>query len=96
MDVIELKLDGALYSADVVTRALHRQTADAYVELASIGAGYQVRLAPRATFPAAVLQARFMTDLVDERLRERVAARTDALRDVLISAALREAGGAAR
>lgn len=92
METIELELDAALFSSDVVARTAHRYTADYYVELGSQAAAYRVRLTPRR--PDVVthqLLERFHTDACDDRLRERVWQQTGELHTVLMRAALLQA-----
>lgn len=91
METIEFELDGSLYAAEAVLRAVHRQSGDCAVELNRVDGQFRARLTSRSERSIEELRRRFMADLVDEQLREDVASRTSALRDVLMEAALREA-----
>lgn len=92
METIELELDVALFSSDVVARTAHRYTGDYYVELSCLASTHRVRLTPRRpdVLTHQLLQ-RFHTDACDDRLRERVWQQTGELHTVLIRAALLQA-----
>lgn len=94
MGEIDIFVDGSLYSADVVARAAHRLTATSTVELSAAEGGFLLRVVPQnpVVDPAAIRSA-FMTDLLDERLREKVAEQTRSLHGTLVEAALRETRG---
>lgn len=91
MGEIDIFVDGSLYSADVIARAAHRLTATSAVELSAAEGGFLLRVVPQSVVvdPAAI-RSIFMTDLLDERLRERVAEQTRSLHEALVEAALRE------
>lgn len=92
MEIIELELDAALFSSDVVARTAHRYSAEYYVELAVDGAVHRVRLTPRRSdVKTDHLLKRFHTDACDDRLRERVWQQTGELYTVLMRAALIQA-----
>jgi His-Xaa-Ser system protein HxsD len=86
---MELVLDESVFSLDVVTRASHRYSRDFWVELSRGTGGLHLRLQPRQdSVDVACLEQRVRNDLLDERLRAAVRSSTDALRDVLVEAAL--------
>jgi His-Xaa-Ser system protein HxsD len=86
-----LDLDTQLYAQEVVVRALHRQSTDCSVELERLQSVYRIRLLPSFGSDPSQIRARFLSDLLDESLRDQVMMQTAALRDTLLEAALREA-----
>lgn len=92
MDAIELTLDQALFTAEVLLRTAHRYTADYYVDVRASADSILVRLTPkRADLDNADLALRFCNDALDDRLRIAVAAQTNDLQATLVRAALEEA-----
>jgi His-Xaa-Ser system protein HxsD len=95
MDPVELTIDSALFSVEVLTRTAHRYTADFYVDIRT-DAGTRVYLtAKRPEVDTANLAQRFRNDLLDDRLRAVIAGETADLHAVLVRAALTEACGGA-
>lgn len=93
MDVIEIRVDGGVFSADAVIRATHRYTADYYTDIASIVSGFVVRLTPMSIdIDSSDVAQRFRNDVLDEQLRERIRAETMDLHGTLVKAALLKAG----
>lgn len=91
MDAVVIDIDAAMFSADVVARTAHRYTADFAVEVRSEPARWMVHLSPKAgRGDLTDVVARFRNDLLDDRLRDRVAAQTSALQAALTQAALHE------
>lgn len=92
MDALELTIDRALFSPEVLARTAHRYSADFYVKLDTTAEHVRVRLqAKRAGVDTCNLAERFHTDALDDRLRAIVAAQTHDLQVVLTRAALTQA-----
>ena len=92
MAAVDVYLEGAIFSLEVVARTAHRYTNEYFVEIKSSSPGPLVRLTPRAAeTDTAQLTERFRNDALDERLRERVRIETSELQTVLVRAALQQA-----
>ncbi|SFN10403.1 His-Xaa-Ser system protein HxsD [Dokdonella immobilis] len=92
MGTIELRFDAAIFSADVVVRTTYRYSGDFYTSVEHEATTFVVRLAPRSsTVNLALLEERFRTDALDERMREQIREETGEVHAALVTAALREA-----
>lgn len=92
MDSVELTLERALFSNEVLARTAYRYTDDYYVDLQGDAEVIRVRLVPRhADLDIADVALRFRNDALDDRLRAVVAAHTSDIQAALIQAALTEA-----
>ena len=92
MATVDVYLDGAIFSLEVVARTAHRYTSEYFVEVGSSSPGPLVRLTPKAPdTDTTQLTERFRNDALDERLRERVRIETSELQTVLVRAALQQA-----
>lgn len=92
MNAIEIVMDGALFSVEVIARAAHRYTGDYFIETVSTSSGALVRLTPKTdSLNFHFLAERFQNDALDERLRERVRVETGDLHAALVRAALQQA-----
>jgi His-Xaa-Ser system protein HxsD len=92
MNVIEIVLDGSLFSVDVIARTAHRYTGDCFVETVSTPSGTLVRLTQKTdSLSFHLLAERFRNDALDERLRERIRTETGELHTALVRAALQQA-----
>ena len=91
MATVDVYLDGAIFSNEVVARAAHRYTNEYFVEIESHPSRPLVRLTPKgAKTDTTELTERFRNDALDESLRERVRIETSELQTVLIRAALQQ------
>jgi His-Xaa-Ser system protein HxsD len=92
MERSQFTIDRALYSDDVVARAVHRHTGELGVEVRSQGASLTVGFwsLDGSDLPEN-LWTRFSRDLLDERLRAAVRAETSGLQQELLRAALNQA-----
>lgn len=71
MDTIRLAV---LFDDDTIARAVHRYTGDFFVEFSRSGPGIEILLTPmRADVDTTSLPQRFANDLLDERLRAKIA-----------------------
>lgn len=85
----------AVFSVDVVARTAHRYSGEYFVRLDAVAHGVRVTLSPRRadlTAPAR-LEDQFRTDLLDDRLRERIEQQTLEIKTALTRAAFTGAGG---
>ena len=92
METIELELDAAMFSSDVLARTGRRYTADDFVERTRLASVHRVRSTPRR--PDVLSEQfceHFHTDACDDRLRERVWQQTGELHTVLMRTALLQA-----
>ncbi len=91
MDAIEVRLERALFSDDVVARTAHRYTSDFFARIRVEDSLWVVNLAPKSDAACTDrLSERFETDALDECLRERIRAQTQDIHTALVEAALRE------
>lgn len=88
---IHIKVDGAIFSADIVARTAHRYTGECSVEVRAAPGTIDVKLRalPSRSLPPDI-EGRFRNDLLDDRLRASVEAQTSELHAVLARAALHE------
>lgn len=92
MNSSTIRLDCGLYGEEVIARTAHRYSGQFGVFLRREGAETLVVLTPLdGTEPPSGLEARFVNDALDERLRELVRNETRGIHEELIKAALREA-----
>jgi His-Xaa-Ser system protein HxsD len=92
MATVDVYVDGAIFSDEVVARTAHRYTNEYFVEVESSPSWPLVRLTPKgAETDTTQLTERFRNDALDERLRERGRSETSELQTVLVRAALQQA-----
>jgi len=82
---VEILIDASLYSMEATLRAAHRFTATNYVEVTPRPDGALVVATPRQDGTLSpTFREEFMTALLDEALRERIARETHGVRDLLV------------
>lgn len=92
MGTIEQTFSLGLFTADAITRAVHRFGATHSAELFHQGEVVRVVLTPR-TEPAADVQADLRDAVLDESLRESVRGQTSRLHETLLAAAFKDLRG---
>lgn len=87
-----IRLDRSLYGDEAIARTAHGYTGQFQVSLHDEGTQVRIVLAPfeGGALPAG-LEARFLNDALDQRLRQLVREETRSIHEELIRAALREA-----
>lgn len=90
---LSVRVDPEVFSIDVVARTAHRYSGEYFVRVDAAGAELHVTLTPRRSEAIPTdLEARFRTDLLDDRLRAHVEAQTGELKALLTRAAFSGAG----
>lgn len=84
-----VKVDLKKYSLDAARYAAYAMSGEAFVFISRAGGGaVAVALSPKKGGSAAALRARFLAELEDEKLRERISAENRELREFLTLKAL--------
>lgn len=87
--IVKVKVDLKKHSLDAARYAAYALSGEAFVFITRAGAGaVEVALSPKGGGSAAALKGRFLAELEDERLRERISAENRELREYLTLKAL--------
>lgn len=81
-------VDLGVYSLIALEKTVHRFTDRCFVHLQRNGECIEVRMTPKAATPNIDLPGEFCNDLLDQTLREKVAAETENERGLLLAHAL--------
>ena len=85
---ITVEFDGAVYSADVINAAAYRLLGAASCRIEQVGGQFLCHLTPtKAADDADAIRSRLVDLATDERLRESLSARTDPVRNLILSLA---------
>jgi His-Xaa-Ser system protein HxsD len=87
-ETIVVEFDGAVYSADALNAAAYRLLGTASCQIEKSDSKFICNLTPiKANAEVDTIRSRFIDLVTDERLREALAARTDPLRNLVLSLA---------
>lgn len=88
MATISIEFDEAVHSLDALNAAAYRMIGTASCQIDTAGSKFICRLTPTAAgSDADALRLRFIDLVTDECLRERLAARTEPVRNLILSLA---------
>jgi His-Xaa-Ser system protein HxsD len=88
MRTVDVEFDGAIHPLDALNAAAYRMIGTASCQIETVGPKYVCRLTPiSASADAEALRLRFVDLVTDECLRERLAAKTEPVRNLILSLA---------
>jgi len=85
---VSFEVSRSLFSNGTIMRAAHRLTGECYIEFAETSEKMVVKIRAKLSSVVHDWKGRFLNDLLDEELRERIAKETEAERTLIMAHAL--------